>query len=89
MPVYNARIIVTLRSSILDPEGTAIEHALHELTYTSCTNVRVGKYITMNVEAESEENAREILDQACRKLLANQVMEDYSYTLEETEREPA
>ncbi len=89
MPVYNARIIVTLRSSILDPEGTAIEHALHELTFTTCTDVRVGKYITMNIEAESEENARTIVDQACQKLLANQVMEDYTYSLDEAAREPA
>ncbi|NOY05946.1 MAG: phosphoribosylformylglycinamidine synthase subunit PurS [Chlorobi bacterium] len=89
MPVFTARIIVTLRSSILDPEGAAIEHALHELAFSACTDVRVGKYVTMNVEAESEENARIIVDQACRKLLANQVMEDFTFTLEKAHHEPA
>ena len=80
--MYKATITVKLRPSILDPEGKAIEHALQSLEFTGLANVRVGKEIELAVDADSEDDARSAVDQACRKLLANPVMEDYTFTLE-------
>lgn len=81
--MYKATITVKLRPSILDPEGKAIEHAFQSLSFGDLSHVRVGKQIEINVAAESKENAEMLVDEACRKLLANPVMEDYSVTLEE------
>lgn len=75
--MYKARVRVTLRPSILDPKGKAAEHALHQLGMDSLSHVRIGKYMEMDVEASSHETAREQVEQACRKLLANEVMEDF------------
>lgn len=82
--MYHAIITVTLRSSILDPEGKAIEHALQSLSMKEVSRVRVGKRIEMRVDAPDEERARAIVDEACRKLLANPVMENFQYSLERT-----
>ena len=80
--MFKAKICVTLRPSILDPQGKATQHALHDLGFDAIEQVRMGKYIEIWVEASSEEKAREIVEQSCGKLLANPVMEDFSYTLE-------
>ena len=69
--MYHAIITVTLRPSILDPEGKAIEHALQSLAMREVSQVRVGKRIEMEVDAPDREQARAIVDEACRKLLAN------------------
>ena len=82
--MYKATITVKLRPSILDPEGKAIEHALHSLEFAGLGNVRVGKEIELSVDAVSEEAARSAVDEACRKVLSNPVMEDYTFTLEQT-----
>lgn len=74
---YKARIAVTLRPSILDPEGKATQHALHNLGYDSVEQVRIGKHIEMWVEAPHEEEARRIADEAADRVLANPVIEDY------------
>jgi phosphoribosylformylglycinamidine synthase len=74
--MYKAKICVTLRPSILDPQGKAARRALHELGYNSIEQLRMGKYIEMWVEGDTEEAASETVDQACHKLLSNPVMED-------------
>lgn len=81
--MYKAIITVKLRPSILDPEGKAIEHALQSLDYTQLSGVRVGKEIELTVDAPSIEEAEAAVDRACSKLLANPVMEDYTFALEE------
>ena len=81
--MYKANITVTLRSSILDPQGKASEHALVQLGFDSISQVRIGKYVEMDIVAESLDGAREIAESACAKLLANPVMEDYHITLNE------
>jgi phosphoribosylformylglycinamidine synthase len=81
--MYKANITVTLRSSILDPQGKASEHALSQLGFDSISQVRIGKYVEMDIVAESLGDAREIAESACAKLLANSVMEDYHITLNE------
>jgi phosphoribosylformylglycinamidine synthase subunit PurS len=79
--LYLAKIIITLRSSILDPQGKAVHHALENLGMTNAKEVRMGKYVELKVEAKSAEEAKRVTEEACRKLLANPVMEDYSYTI--------
>ena len=83
--MYKAIITVTLRPSILDPEGKAIEHALHALSLSAVSRVRVGKHIEMTVSAGSEDEARSIVENACKKLLSNPVMEDYFFSMEKLE----
>jgi phosphoribosylformylglycinamidine synthase len=81
--VYKATIRVTLRPSILDPQGKATQHALGNLGFGSVKQVRVGKYIEMQIEADSIEAATSIAEESCAKLLANPVMEDYAIDVEE------
>jgi phosphoribosylformylglycinamidine synthase subunit PurS len=80
--VYRAKIQVTLRKSILDPQGKAVEHAIVSLGEGAFRNVRIGKYVELHVEGSSVEDARALTDRVCRKLLANPVMEDYHVEIE-------
>jgi phosphoribosylformylglycinamidine synthase subunit PurS len=80
--MFIVSITVKLRPSILDPEGKAIENALHSLSMTGVSRVRVGKSIEMLVDAETREEAQGIAEESCRKLLANPVMEDYCVVVE-------
>jgi len=75
--MYKAHITVTLRSSILDPQGKAAHHALGELGFASVQSVRIGKFIELNIEAESVVEAKVMAENACKQLLANAVMEDF------------
>ena len=81
--MYKVKILVTLRKTILDPQGKAVEHSLKSLGYDKITDTRIGKFIELTVNAGSREEASEIAENACRKLLANPVMEDYSYEITE------
>jgi len=81
--MYKAIITVKLRPSILDPEGKALEHALSSLGYASISGVRVGKEIELRIDTADKVAAEQQVDEACNKLLANTVMEDYSFTLHE------
>lgn len=88
--MFKARVRVTLRPSILDPKGKAAEHALHQLGMDSIAHVRIGKYMELDVDEPSMEDAREKAEQACRKLLANEVMEDFEVEILKAEDpEPA
>lgn len=80
--MYHAKIVVTLRKSILDPQGKAVEHGIHSLGYPEVKDVRIGKFIEMDLATESKEIAERITREVCQKLLANPVMEDFSFTLE-------
>ncbi|GAB5521912.1 MAG: phosphoribosylformylglycinamidine synthase subunit PurS [Rhodothermales bacterium] len=76
--MYKATLSITLRPSILDPQGKATRHALADLGFNGVEEVRIGKYIEMLIDADSSEDATFIAAQACEKLLANPVMEDYT-----------
>lgn len=80
---YHARIYVTLRSSVLDPAGTAVESGLKQMGYTEVESVRIGKYIEMQLSAKDEQQAKQHLDQMCDRLLANTVIENYRFELTE------
>ena len=80
---YQARIYVTLRASVLDPAGTAVESGLKQMGYTAVESVRIGKYIEMQLTAANEEQALQHLDEMCDRLLANVVIENYRFELTE------
>lgn len=80
--MYHSKILVTLRQSILDPQGKAVEHGTHSLGYDKVRNVRIGKFVELDVDAASQQEAEKITKEVSEKLLANPVMEDFSYTLE-------
>jgi len=80
--LYNAQITITLRKSILDPQGKAIHHAIESLQMTSVEEVRIGKYIEMKINVDTQAEAKRITEEACKKLLANPVMEDYTFSVE-------
>jgi len=82
--VYHSNISITLRKSILDPQGKAVEHAIHTLGLYSVQGVRIGKHIELSIDSASKEEAENITEQVCKKLLANPVMEDYSFTVEKS-----
>jgi phosphoribosylformylglycinamidine synthase subunit PurS len=82
--MYKAQINVTLRKSILDPKGKAAKEALHNLGYNKINDVRIGKYIELFVEAQSEDEATSLARESCEKLLANEVMEDFIITITKT-----
>lgn len=77
---YQARIFVTLRPSVLDPAGTAVQSALKQMDY-HVDSVRIGKYVEIVLEATDEAEASQRLDETCDKLLANPVIENYRFEL--------
>ncbi len=74
-------IVITLRESILDPKGKASHHALENLGFSDISAVRIGKFIQVEIDTEDPAQAREIATEACEKLLANTVMENYEIRL--------
>ncbi|MEM1056090.1 MAG: phosphoribosylformylglycinamidine synthase subunit PurS [Bacteroidota bacterium] len=76
--MFHVVVQITLRPSILDPQGKAIRHALHDLGQSAVQDVRVGKRIELTIEADTEANARTAAERACETLLANAVMEDFA-----------
>ncbi|MEM1311062.1 MAG: phosphoribosylformylglycinamidine synthase subunit PurS [Cyanobacteria bacterium P01_H01_bin.153] len=82
MPTYQAQIYVTLRPSVLDPAGTAVQSGLHHMGFEGVEQVRIGKYIQVTLAAADESSARTQLDQMCGQLLTNPVIENYRFDLE-------
>lgn len=78
---YQAHIYVTLRRSVLDPAGTAVQSGLKHMGYETVEQVRIGKYIELTLSAPDEETARQQLDRMCNQLLANPVIENYRFDL--------
>lgn len=76
-----AKIHVTLKQGILDPQGKAIEHALDSLGFKNAANVRVGKYMELDLQEEDKVKAEAEVKQMCEKLLANTIIEEYRYEL--------
>ena len=72
-----ARVFVTLKPSVFDPQGTTVNEALHTLGYASVKDVRQGKYFELEIDAASADEARRIAGEAADKLLSNPVIESY------------
>ncbi len=79
---YQANLKISLKKGVLDPQGSATMGALVSLGY-EVTDVRVGKQIMVEFEAESREEALALVDEMAKRLLANPVIEDYSFMVEE------
>jgi phosphoribosylformylglycinamidine synthase subunit PurS len=78
-----AKIHVTLKNGVLDPQGKAIESALSHLGFADVGQVRVGKYIEVEVKGQSPESARARVEDMCEKLLANTVIEKFAVEIAE------
>jgi len=76
-----ARIKITLKTGVLDPQGKAIQNALSSLGFTGVNDVRQGKYIEVELDESNEGRAREQVEKICKELLANTVIENYAYEL--------
>jgi len=76
-----ARIYVTPKKAILDPQGKAIAHSLHTLNYAEVADVRMGKYLEVRVQGLSRAQVEQRVDEMCRRLLANLVIEDFRFEI--------
>ena len=77
-----ARVFVTLKQGVLDPQGEAVRHALGALGFGGVNGVRQGKVIELDLAETDAERARESTEEMCRKLLANTVIEDFRVEIE-------
>jgi len=75
------KIFVSLKAGVLDPQGKAIERSLHTLGYAEVQDVRVGKYLEVNLDASSRAAAELRIREMCDKLIANTVIEDYRFEI--------
>ena len=80
--MYKVKVYVTLRENVLDPQGNAVKGALHTLNYREVQDVRIGKFMELIVE-KSDRDIDVLVKEMCEKLLANTVVEDYRYDIEE------
>ena len=80
--MLNARVYVTLKKGVLDPQGKAVQHSLVSLGYDGVEDVRLGKYVEVKLDETDREKAKAQVKEMCEKLLANTVIEDYSFDIE-------
>ena len=80
--MFLARVYVTLKPTVNDPQGLAIRSGLHHLGFESVDAVRMGKYLELRLDEPDAESARGKVEQMCRQLLANPVIEQYRFDLE-------
>ena len=78
---FIAEINVMPHKALLDPQGKAVGNSMPNLGLTTITSVRIGKHITMELNADNENAAKEMVDTACKKLLANLIMESYDFVV--------
>ncbi|MBX3163765.1 MAG: phosphoribosylformylglycinamidine synthase subunit PurS [Bacteroidetes bacterium] len=81
MAKFIANIDVMPLKALLDPQGKAVTGSMKNLGLPEIENVRIGKHITLEIEAADENTAKSKVDEACKKLLCNQIMEGYEFTL--------
>jgi len=79
---FKGTVVVTLKDGIFDPQGAAVKRSLQTMGYSHVSNVRLGKHVFVFLNAESEEEAFNLLDEMARRLLANPVIETYTVTVE-------
>ncbi|MBU0693704.1 MAG: phosphoribosylformylglycinamidine synthase subunit PurS [Candidatus Omnitrophica bacterium] len=79
--MIEAEIYITLKKTVADPQGLTVKHALESLGYKEAEQVRMGKLITIRLNLKNKEEAEGKIDEMCRKLLANPIIEDYSFNI--------
>jgi phosphoribosylformylglycinamidine synthase PurS subunit len=77
-----ARAVITLKKTIMDAQGQTVERALHNLGYTGVQNLRIGKVVEMELDGAPKEQLSTQLDEMCRELLANPIIEDFRFEIE-------
>jgi phosphoribosylformylglycinamidine synthase len=77
-----ARIIITPKKAVLDPQGKTVQQALSHMGYTGIGDVHVGKYLEIELPDGDLESARKQIDNACHKILSNPVIEDYQFEIQ-------
>lgn len=80
--IYRASIVVRLREGVLDPHGHAVLGGLKRLGYTGVRDVRIGRQIEIELEADDEATAANLVDEACRRLLVNPAVEEYRFQID-------
>lgn len=80
---FIAEINVMPLKALLDPQGKAVTHSMKNIGFTEVSNIRIGKHITLEIEATNKEVAMERVNEACNKILSNPIMEGFDYTLKE------
>ena len=80
-----AKIHITFKNGVLDPQGKAVHHALKDLGYNEVSEIQMGKYLELKLDGVSREEAENRITEMCEKLFANTVIESYQYTLESIE----
>lgn len=81
--MFKVKIYITLKEGVADPQGATIKHALDSLGYRGVERVRTGKYLELNLNLENEEELREQIEDMCKKILVNPVIENFEYKVEE------
>ena len=77
-----AKIIITPKKAVLDPQGKTVQSALEHMGYAGISSVRVGKYLEIELQGEDKESARRQLEEASHRFLSNPVIEDYRLEIE-------
>lgn len=77
-----AKIFITPKKAVLDPQGKTVQNALTHMGYAGVGAVHVGKYLEIELAGEDRESARQQIDDACHKILSNPVIEDYRFEIE-------
>ena len=81
--MFKVKVLIKRRKTILDPQGKAVEIGAKHLGLSNIKNTRIDKYIEFNVDTNNKKAAEEEVNEYCKKLLANPIMEDYEFTLSE------
>lgn len=81
--MFRVKVIIKRRPSILDPQGKAVEKGAELLGLTNIKDTRIGKYIEFNVDSKNKSDAEKEVNDYCKKLLANPIMDDFEFSLEE------
>lgn len=81
--MLEAEVYITLKKTVADPQGLTIKHALESLAYQGAREVRIGKLVTIKLNLTDKKKAKDTVDQMCQKLLANPIIEDYTFQIKE------
>lgn len=84
--LYHVQVEITLKPTVMDAQGTTIERALHKMGHAGVSNVRIGKFVTLEIEAANPDGAQRAAEEMCRELLANPIIEQYHVLVSEKER---
>ncbi|MBU1026098.1 MAG: phosphoribosylformylglycinamidine synthase subunit PurS [Candidatus Margulisbacteria bacterium] len=81
--MFKAEVKITLKKTVSDPQGLTVKHALEALNFSGIEQVRMGKFITVELKAKDQDKAKDEVQNMCQKLLANPIIEDFSFELKE------